>query len=77
VEPKILHHPKSLLKVCMLLKVSKINGILGAYLILCHISIDFLEDKLLLLAVKGVVFGVLGHSKEVLPHLSIFNIGEI
>jgi hypothetical protein len=78
VNPKLLHDPKSFLKICMLLEMPKFNGLLGAHFVLGQFCIYFLENELLLFVVKGVLLGVLQHRKEiVLPHLSILSVGEI
>jgi hypothetical protein len=56
----------------MLVEMRKVNRLLRTHLELGELSIDFLEDELLLLAVKVARFGILGLRKEVgLPHCPV------
>jgi hypothetical protein len=75
VKPKLLRDPKSLRKICMLVEMRKVNSLLRTHFILVEPPIDFLEDELLLLAIKVAHIGILGLSKEIgLPHLPVLRL---
>jgi hypothetical protein len=73
VKPKLLGDPKSLLKIGMLVEMRKVNRLLRTHLELGELRIDFLEDELLLLAVKVACSVFLACAKKLVFLIALYS----